>query len=158
MYPCEAITTSKMVTTSSPQKFPVPLCKSSFLPHPTLIPRHPLTCFLSLQISLHFFLDFYINGIIHNVLFFFFFFFLVWLFFAQQNYFEVCPHFWVLQKFIPFYCRAVFRGLVVPDFVDSIACLWTFGVPLLVAYGAALVAQLVKNPPAMWDTWVPSLG
>ena len=72
MYPCEAITTSKMVTTSSPQKFPVPLCKSSFLPHPTLIPRHPLTCFLSLQISLHFFLDFYINGIIQNVLFFFF--------------------------------------------------------------------------------------
>ena len=23
---------------------------------------------------------------------------------------------------------------------------------------AALVAQLVKNPPAMWETWVPSLG
>ena len=23
---------------------------------------------------------------------------------------------------------------------------------------ASLVAQLVKNPPAMWDTWVPSLG
>ena len=22
----------------------------------------------------------------------------------------------------------------------------------------ALVAQLVKNPPAMWDTWVLSLG
>ena len=21
-----------------------------------------------------------------------------------------------------------------------------------------LVAQLVKNPPAMWETWVPSLG
>ena len=25
-------------------------------------------------------------------------------------------------------------------------------------YGAVLVAQLVKNPPAMWDTWVQSLG
>ena len=23
---------------------------------------------------------------------------------------------------------------------------------------ASLVAQLVKNPPAMWDTWVQSLG
>ena len=23
---------------------------------------------------------------------------------------------------------------------------------------ASLVAQLVKNPPAMWETWVPSLG
>ena len=23
---------------------------------------------------------------------------------------------------------------------------------------AFLVAQLVKNPPAMWETWVPSLG
>ena len=25
-------------------------------------------------------------------------------------------------------------------------------------YGASLVAQLVKNPPAMWETWVQSLG
>ena len=25
-------------------------------------------------------------------------------------------------------------------------------------YGASLVAQLVKNPPAMWETWVRSLG
>ena len=23
---------------------------------------------------------------------------------------------------------------------------------------ASLVAQLVKNPPTMWDTWVQSLG
>ena len=23
---------------------------------------------------------------------------------------------------------------------------------------ASLEAQLVKNPPAMWETWVPSLG
>ena len=23
---------------------------------------------------------------------------------------------------------------------------------------ASLVAQLVKNPPVMWETWVPSLG
>ena len=23
---------------------------------------------------------------------------------------------------------------------------------------ASLVAQLVKNPPAMWDTWIQSLG
>ena len=25
-------------------------------------------------------------------------------------------------------------------------------------FGASLVAQLVKNPPAMWETWVLSLG
>ena len=25
-------------------------------------------------------------------------------------------------------------------------------------YWASLVAQLVKNPPAMWETWVSSLG
>ena len=25
-------------------------------------------------------------------------------------------------------------------------------------FGASLVAQLVKNLPAMWETWVPSLG
>ena len=24
--------------------------------------------------------------------------------------------------------------------------------------GASLVAQLVKNLPAIWETWVPSLG
>ena len=24
--------------------------------------------------------------------------------------------------------------------------------------GASLVAQLIKNPPAMWETWVQSLG
>ena len=26
------------------------------------------------------------------------------------------------------------------------------------SFRASLVAQLVKNPPAMWETWVPSLG
>ena len=25
-------------------------------------------------------------------------------------------------------------------------------------HGASLVAQMVKNPPAMWETWVRSLG
>ena len=25
-------------------------------------------------------------------------------------------------------------------------------------YWASLVAQMVKNPPAMWETWVRSLG
>ena len=28
----------------------------------------------------------------------------------------------------------------------------------LPAWWASLVAQLVKNPPAMWETWVHSLG
>ena len=31
------------------------------------------------------------------------------------------------------------------------------GTPLQYSW-ASLVAQLVKNPPAMWETWVPSLG
>ena len=28
----------------------------------------------------------------------------------------------------------------------------------LIGLWASLVAQLVKNPPAMWETWVRSLG
>ena len=31
------------------------------------------------------------------------------------------------------------------------------GYPLQYSW-ASLMAQLVKNPPAMWDTWVRSLG
>ena len=31
------------------------------------------------------------------------------------------------------------------------------GYPLQYSW-ASLVAQLVKNPPAMWETWIPSLG
>ena len=31
------------------------------------------------------------------------------------------------------------------------------GYPLHYSW-ASLVAQLVKNPPAMWESWVPSLG
>ena len=32
--------------------------------------------------------------------------------------------------------------------------MWT----LTVSVGVSQVAQLVKNPPAVWETWVPSLG
>ena len=32
------------------------------------------------------------------------------------------------------------------------------GYPLQYYYWASLVAQLVKNLPAMWETWVQSLG
>ena len=32
------------------------------------------------------------------------------------------------------------------------------GSQYLVASQASLVVQLVKNPPAMWETWVRSLG
>ena len=28
----------------------------------------------------------------------------------------------------------------------------------LLNFGVSLAAQLVKNPPAMWETWVQSLG
>ena len=34
---------------------------------------------------------------------------------------------------------------------------WGFH-PQLRPFWASLVAQLVKNPPAMWETWVSSLG
>ena len=155
VYPCEAITTSKMVTTSPPRKFPVSLCKSSFYPTPPSSPGTQWPAFCHCRLVCIFSRLLYKWKHTECSIFFFF---LVWLFFAQQNYFEVCPHFWVLQKFIPFDCPAVFHGPVVPDFVDSIACWWTSGVPLLVAYGAALMAQLIRNPPAMWDTWVRSLG
>ena len=29
---------------------------------------------------------------------------------------------------------------------------------MIIYVRASLAAQLVKNPPAMWETWVPSLG
>ena len=33
------------------------------------------------------------------------------------------------------------------------------GIDYLLQYSwVSLVAQLVKNPPVMWETWVPSLG
>ena len=28
---------------------------------------------------------------------------------------------------------------------------------MIIYIGASLVSQTVKNPPAMWETWVPSL-
>ena len=36
--------------------------------------------------------------------------------------------------------------------------LLTIGIPLLQGFWASLMAQGVKNPPAMQETWVPSLG
>ena len=36
-------------------------------------------------------------------------------------------------------------------------CPEVIGYPLQYSW-ASLVAQLVKNPPAMWETWVCSLG
>ena len=43
------------------------------------------------------------------------------------------------QNFIPFYCW-IFLCINIPDCT------------------ASLLAQMVKNPPAMWETWVQSLG
>ena len=38
-------------------------------------------------------------------------------------------------------------------------CLWSaFPIPEEGILGASLVAQMVKNPPAMQESWVPSLG
>ena len=47
-----------------------------------------------------------------------------------------------LTKFIPFICISVIWGQIL--FLD---CLW-----------ASLVAQMVKNLPAMQESWVSSLG
>ena len=41
------------------------------------------------------------------------------------------------------------------DWLDLLAVRWTL---FKSSFRASLVAQLVKNPPAMWETWVPSLG
>ena len=38
-------------------------------------------------------------------------------------------------------------------FQNTPQSIWFF-----VIYETSLVAQLVKNPPAMWETWVRSLG
>ena len=44
---------------------------------------------------------------------------------------------------------------MVPESVRSLG----EGIGYLLKYSwASLLAQLVKNPPAMWETWVPSLG
>ena len=45
----------------------------------------------------------------------------------------------------------------------SSLCLWKFLVHILLKsslknFEYFLVAQLVKNPPVMWETWVQSLG
>ena len=56
----------------------------------------------------------------------------------------------VLYSFVPpfFYGvhSAIFRNLFHLNFYISIF------------YWASLVAQMVKNPPAIWDTWVRSLS
>ena len=42
-----------------------------------------------------------------------------------------------------------------PEVADSLGCFGDFGEGGDVCL---LVAQMVKNPPAMWETWVQSLG
>ena len=39
------------------------------------------------------------------------------------------------------------------NILSATEIMWTLYVEL-----ASLVAQTIKNPPAMWDTWVQSLG
>ena len=52
--------------------------------------------------------------------------------------------FFLLVCFLNIYRKAAFPLFL---FVYNIKC-----------FRASLVAQLVKNPPAMWETWVRSLG
>ena len=45
------------------------------------------------------------------------------------------------------------------NFSDNVKlCMHFVNVNALWHIRASLVAQLVKNPPAMWETWVRSLG
>ena len=92
IYTHETFSTIKIINISiTLQSLIVHFCNLSFYPpiltstKPLPIPRQPVICYLSLQISLHF-LEFYINGIIQHVLFLF------WCFdlasFIQHNYFE----------------------------------------------------------------------
>ena len=37
-------------------------------------------------------------------------------------------------------------------------CVYTYSQTYIHIYGFPLVAQMVMNLPAMWDTWVLSLG
>ena len=40
----------------------------------------------------------------------------------------------------------------------SVSVLLLANLLIIIIAGASLVAQMVKNPPAMWETWVQSLG
>ena len=44
------------------------------------------------------------------------------------------------------------------DWATSLSLSFTMNMGVHVSFWASLVAQLVKNPPAMWKTWVRSLG
>ena len=46
----------------------------------------------------------------------------------------------------------------VQHFVYPLTSQWVFGFLIGFSYGASLVVQLVKNPPEMQETWVPSLS
>ena len=43
-------------------------------------------------------------------------------------------------------------------FSHSVSCLFVLFIGSFAVQRASLVAQLVKNPPAMQETWVQSLG
>ena len=94
----------------------------------------------------------------------------------------------IYQHFIPFYGWIIFYCIYMLQFVYPFIYWWTFGLlppfgcrlhlqcrrplsdswvrkicwrrdrlPTPVSW-ASLMAQLLKNPPAMWETWVQSLG
>ena len=41
---------------------------------------------------------------------------------------------------------------------QSVSVLLLANLLIIIIAGASLVAQMVKNPPAMWETWVRYLG
>ena len=69
----------------------------------------------------------------------------------QINVLRVCMCLWACLCV----CARVQYYLVIEKNME--AHLWVFQLGLSGAW-ASLVAQLVKNPPAMWETWVRSLG
>ena len=73
-----------------------------------------------------------------------------------------------VKEFIAFLCTAAAAKLLqscltLCDPIDWAQQNHSLALPLsclgpVTVFLASLVAQLVKNPPAMWETWVPSLG
>ena len=55
-------------------------------------------------------------------------------------------------------CSSCAFSLVCPSFLNSFLKKYLFIYAALDLSWASLVAQMVKNLPAMWETWVRSLG
>ena len=71
-----------------------------------------------------------------------------WLVFCEIDFHSVCPLMEKDKRLILGYYKIMVR---IPYAIQYILVAYLF-------IWASLVAQLVKNPPAMWETWVLVLG